>query len=106
MGILGETLESLEGEGILTALRPAFSRDTAKKIYVQDRMVEEPEAIYTDLITKGGYFYLCGQAGQLELDVKAALVTCFEKGGGVSKREGEKLLKKLIEEGRYCVELY
>jgi len=69
-------------------------------------MVEEPEAIYTDLITKGGYFYLCGQAGQLELDVKAALVTCFEQGGGVSKKEAEKMLKDLIDDGRYCVELY
>jgi sulfite reductase alpha subunit-like flavoprotein len=104
--ILGDTLEALEEEGILTQLRPAFSRDTAKKVYVQNRMVEEPEKIYEDLITRGGYFYLCGQAGQLELDVKAALVECFEKGGGVSKREGEKLLNKLIEEGRYCVELY
>jgi len=104
--ILGETLEALEGEGILTELRPAFSRDTAEKVYVQHRIVEEPEKIYTDLITHGGYFYLCGQAGQLELDVKAALVTCFEKGGGVSKREAEKLLKKLVDEGRYCVELY
>lgn len=104
--ILGDTLEALEEEGILTALRPAFSRDTAKKVYVQNRMVEEPEAIYTDLITKGGYFYLCGQAGQLELDVKAALVTCFEQGGGVSKKEAEKMLKDLIDDGRYCVELY
>jgi len=104
--ILGDSLEALEEEGILTSLRPAFSRDTAKKVYVQHRMVEEPAVMYEDLITKRGYFYLCGQAGQLELDVQAALVTCFEKGGNVSKKEAEKMLQDLKDEGRYCVELY
>jgi len=104
--ILGDVLNTLNDEGIITDLRPAFSRDGPKKIYVQHRLVEEPERIYNDLITERGYFYLCGQAGQLEVDVKNALVTCFEKGGNVSREEGQKMLEDLMDEGRYCVELY
>lgn len=104
--ILGDVLNALNDEGIITDLRPAFSRDGPKKIYVQHRLVEEPERIYNDLITERGYFYLCGQAGQLEVDVKNALVTCFEKGGNVSREEGQKMLEDLMDEGRYCVELY
>jgi len=104
--ILGDVLNQLSDAGIITDLRPAFSRDGPKKVYVQHRLVEEPERIYQDLIVKGGFFYLCGQAGQLEIDIKNALVTCFEKGGGVSREEGQKMLENLMDTGRYCVELY
>ena len=39
--ILGDDLEALEAKGVLTHLRPAFSRDFAKKVYIQDRIKEE-----------------------------------------------------------------
>merc|ERR1712007_393159 len=90
---LGGRSGGFERQGNHHRFAPCFPRDGAKKVYVQHRLIEEPERIYEDLITKGGYFYLCGQAGQLEVDVKNALVTCFEKGGGVSREEGQKMLQ-------------
>eukprot|EP00929_Paragymnodinium_shiwhaense_P122117 TRINITY_DN946_c0_g3_i1.p1 TRINITY_DN946_c0_g3~~TRINITY_DN946_c0_g3_i1.p1 ORF type:complete len:1967 (+),score=555.50 TRINITY_DN946_c0_g3_i1:774-5903(+) len=104
--ILGDHLEALESDGILTSLRPAFSRDTAEKVYVHHLMKKEAAGLYTDLVTKKGYFYLCGQAGQLEVDVKKALVHCFQQGGNLSETAADKLLQELIKDGRYCVELY
>merc|ERR1712100_268235 len=64
-----EELEQWEKDGIITELRPAFSRDTKKKVYVQHKMEEVPNELYHDLVEQNGYFYLCGQAGQLEIDV-------------------------------------
>ena len=38
----------------------AFSRDTAKKVYVQDLIREKKDLIIETLIEKEGYFYICG----------------------------------------------
>ncbi len=104
--IFGDELEEYFKEGVLTELRPAFSRDQKEKIYVQHRMLQVKERIYDDLINKNGYFYMCGQAGQLELDVRNAVISSFEAGGKMSRGDAEKLFEKFEEEGRYCRELY
>lgn len=41
----GEELEAYHQAGLLTHLRPAFSRDQAHKIYVQDKMVPDSEML-------------------------------------------------------------
>lgn len=104
--ILGDELEELEKKGILTHLRPAFSRDGPKKVYIQDRIKSEAEGVYNALVTKKGYLYLCGQAGDREKDVLDSIAKAFEIGGSLSSDVARKHLDDLIEEGRYCPELY
>ena len=104
--IFGDELEAYHKEGVLTELRPAFSRDQKEKIYVQHRMIEAKDRLYEDLITKNGYFYLCGQAGQLERDVRAALVEAFRHGEKSSEEAALKKFEEFDESGRYCTELY
>jgi homodimeric pyruvate:ferredoxin (flavodoxin) oxidoreductase len=104
--ILGEELEALEEKGVLTHLRPAFSRDTAKKVYIQDRIKEEAAGVYSALVEKRGYLYLCGQAGDREQDVLDAIAKAFELGGAMTPEKAREELESLIEEGRYCPELY
>jgi len=104
--IFGDELEQYYKDGVLTELRPAFSRDQEEKIYVQHRMAEVKERLYDDLIKKNGYFYMCGQAGQLERDVRAALLDAFKVGGKMSDEEAKKKFKEFDNEGRYCLELY
>ena len=104
--IFGDELEAYHKEGVLTHLRPAFSRDQKEKIYVQHRMLEAKEELYKDLIEKNGYFYLCGQAGQLERDVRSALTESFRNGGKLSQVEAEAKFTEFDGEGRYCTELY
>merc|ERR1719447_2420247 len=67
--VFGDELESLAKEGIITELRPAFSRDQKEKIYVQNRITEAGSRIYEDMIEKSGYFYICGQAGETETSI-------------------------------------
>ena len=54
-----EQLESMHKDGLLTRLDTAFSRDQAKKIYVQDRIQENAAELYAWL-ERGAYFYVCG----------------------------------------------
>eukprot|EP00931_Biecheleriopsis_adriatica_P028683 TRINITY_DN1709_c0_g1_i4.p1 TRINITY_DN1709_c0_g1~~TRINITY_DN1709_c0_g1_i4.p1 ORF type:complete len:1910 (-),score=435.02 TRINITY_DN1709_c0_g1_i4:68-5407(-) len=104
--ILGDELETLSEKGVLTHLRPAFSRDGPNKVYIQDRIKEEAVGVYSALVVKKGYLYLCGQAGDREKDVLNAVAEAFEKGGGLSSKAAREELDKLIDEGRYCPELY
>ena len=73
---------------------------------MQHKMAEAKKELYEDLIEKNGYFYLCGQAGQLEIDVRNALLDSFKEGGNMSKKEAEEKFKTFDDEGRYCLELY
>merc|ERR1740123_1803026 len=104
--ILGDELEELGEKGVLTHLRPAFSRDGPKKVYIQDRIKEEAKGVYSALVEKQGYLYLCGQAGDREKDVLDTVAKAFEIGGNLSEADANKELEKLIDEHRYCPELY
>jgi homodimeric pyruvate:ferredoxin (flavodoxin) oxidoreductase len=104
--ILGDELEELSEKGVLTHLRPAFSRDGPDKVYIQDKIKSEAPGVYSALVEKKGYLYLCGQAGDREKDVLDSVAKAFELGGGLSPEAARKELDGLIEEGRYCPELY
>lgn len=112
--ILKDDLLALEAKGVLSHLRPAFSRDGPQmvsgemrpKAYVQDRIVEAGDGVYDALVTRKGYLYLCGQAGDREADVLRAVRAAFAVGGKLSTEEAQKKLDELIEDGRYCPELY
>ena len=101
--IFGDELEAFHKDGTLTELHPAFSRDTSKKVYVQNLIDDNAKAVHSDLIDKHGFFYLCGQAGQVELDIKDAIYRAIGEG---DKGSGKKLFEEIAEAGRYCPELY
>ena len=82
--IMGDLLEQLEAKNVLTHLRPAFSRDQAEKVYIQDRIRQEAKGIYDALVTNKGYAYLCGQAGDREQDVVDAWTDAIRIGGTVA----------------------
>jgi pyruvate dehydrogenase (NADP+) len=105
--IFGDELETFHKEGVLTELHPAFSRDTGAKVYVQNKIKENAKRVYEDLITKNGFFYLCGQAGQAELDIKEAIYNSIATGQGISRDAAvQKFEEELTNQGRYCPELY
>lgn len=104
--ILGDVLEDLSDKKILSHLKPAFSRDQGEKVYIQDKIVSESEGVYNALVTEKGYLYLCGQAGDREQDVLDAVAKTFEIAGGMTEEESKKELDSLIDDGRYCPELY
>jgi sulfite reductase (NADPH) flavoprotein alpha-component len=103
--ILGDELEALEKKGVLTHLRPAFSRDGPKKVYIQDKIKEEAKGVKNALVDKQGYLYLCGQAGDREKDVLDAVTKAFEIAG-MSAADAKEAMDALVADGRYCPELY
>ena len=104
--IFGSELEAYAHEGVITQLHPAFSRDQAAKVYVQHKMLDNKAALYQDFVEKKGFFYLCGQAGQLEVDVRSALMAAIKEGGNMNEEEAKKKFEEIDAEGRYGLELY
>ena len=62
-------------KGVLTHLKTAFSRDQAKKIYIQDKIDEDPQLVYDLMVKQGGSFYMCGPARRVPEDIRQAIVT-------------------------------
>jgi pyruvate dehydrogenase (NADP+) len=104
--IFGDELEEYKKQGVLNELHPAFSRDQSIKVYVQDKIDSNRNRVYTDLVEKHGFFYLCGQAGQTERDIKSAIYRSIAEGLKVSETEAQRKFEEIAEEGRYCPELY
>jgi sulfite reductase alpha subunit-like flavoprotein len=101
-----DELKSYVDKGVLTNLVPAFSRDQKEKIYVQTRMSQVPNELYEDLVQKNGYFYLCGQAGALEIDVENAIKKAVCATGEYSQEQAVEYVEQMHHEGRYNLELY
>jgi sulfite reductase (NADPH) flavoprotein alpha-component len=92
-------------DGLLTRLDLAFSRDQAEKIYVQHRMLETADELWSWL-EAGAHFYICGDASRMAKDVDAALHTVIEQAGGKSADEAKAYVAKLKSEKRYQRDVY
>ena len=91
--------------GLLTRLDVAFSRDQARKVYVQDRLRERSAEVFAWL-EKGAYVYVCGDAKRMAGDVHAALLDILSSQGGLTAEAAEQRLKALKRAGRYRRDVY
>ena len=95
----------LEREGVLTKLHTAFSRDTARKVYVQDRMQENAADLY-DWLERGAYFYVCGDASRMAKDVENALLDVIAKGSNGTLEQAAEYLANMKKQKRYQRDVY
>ena len=92
-------------DGVITDLQVAFSRDGPKKVYVQDKIIEQASAVYP--IVKGtvgkneGAVYICGDAKNMAKDVNKALLSVLMREGDYAAHEAEEILRRLKAEFRY-----
>ena len=63
--------ETYQKDSILTDLDLAWSRDQAEKVYVQHKMLEKKEQLWSWL-GEGAVFYVCGDASRMAKDVDQA----------------------------------
>ncbi|WP_071394341.1 sulfite reductase subunit alpha [Bacillus tuaregi] len=98
-------LESYLADGVLTKLDTAWSRDTEKKVYVQNKMLENSKELY-EWIQNGAYFYVCGDKQRMAKDVHSALIDVIEKEGGMSREEAEAFVTDMQKQGRYQRDVY
>ena len=100
-----EELEAMLAGGTLTRLDTAFSRDQSEKIYVQHRMLENAEGLWTWL-EDGAHVYACGDARRMAKDVDTALHEVIRKAGGKSAEQAAEYVQKLKTEKRYQRDVY
>lgn len=91
--------------GHLHALSVAFSRDSAEKIYVQQRIREQAKELY-GWIESGAHIYVCGDATQMAKDVEAALLEVFISQGGLNLEDAQEKLIELTLNKRYQKDVY
>jgi sulfite reductase (NADPH) flavoprotein alpha-component len=95
----------LQQAGVLTRLHTAFSRDTSKKVYVQDRMQENAADLY-DWLERGAYFYVCGDASRMAKDVENALLDVIAKGSHGTLENAAEYLAAMKKARRYQRDVY
>ncbi|MEM8727601.1 MAG: sulfite reductase [Chlamydiota bacterium] len=93
--------ESLKKKDFLS-LDLAFSRDQSEKCYVQHRLVEKGDEIWS-LLSSGAYLYICGDARHMAKDVTCALHSIIETHGS---QDGKSYLKSLRKEKRLLLDVY
>ncbi len=100
-----EQFEGMHRDGLLTRLDTAFSRDQAKKVYVQDRMTENAAELYAWL-EGGAYFYVCGDATRMAKDVETALLDAIAKGANAAPEHANEYLQTMKKQKRYQRDVY
>ena len=92
-------------DGRLNRLDLAFSRDQARKIYVQDRLRERAADLWSWL-QGGASLYVCGDATRMAPDVHAALRDIAQQQGGLDAEAAEAWLAELAATKRYLRDVY
>jgi sulfite reductase (NADPH) flavoprotein alpha-component len=101
-----EDWEVFTGDGLLTRLDCAWSRDQAHKIYVQHKMLENAAEIWNWIDGEGAQFFVCGDARRMAKDVDAALRKIIQGQGGKSVDEANAYVEKLKNDKRYKRDVY
>ena len=100
-----QELESFHADGVLNRLDTAFSRDQVDKIYVQQRMMEHAQELFSWL-ELGAHLYVCGDAARMARDVDAALHQVIQSGGGLTAIQAAEYVTRLKSEKRYQRDVY
>ena len=100
-----DEIEAWRAGGTLGRLSLAWSRDGARKVYVQHRMAEEAPDLWRWL-QDGAHFYVCGDASRMARDVDAALRGVARSEGGMSADQARDWIVALARQGRYQRDVY
>ena len=92
-------------DGFLNRLDLAFSRDQARRVYVQDKMTDYGADVWRWL-EDGAHFYVCGDAGRMAADVDTALLKIIRRHGGLSAEAAHDYKKELVATKRYVRDVY
>ncbi|WCL50928.1 diflavin oxidoreductase [Leptospira sp. GIMC2001] len=99
-----ELLEFFDS-GVLSKFNTAFSRDSDKKVYVQDKIRENGKELF-EWIESGAILYICGSKDPMSKDVDDTLIEIIHRARQLGKIDAKKYLDNLIETGRYKKDVY
>ena len=100
-----DELQAMQASGHLGRLSLAWSRDGARKVYVQDRMREAGADLWSWL-EQGAHFYVCGDAKRMAKDVEAAMVDIAAQHGNKAREDAVDFIAQLKKTGRYQADVY
>lgn len=100
-----DEFEDLIQRGVLTRLDTAFSRDQGEKVYVQHRMLENGAELF-EWLEAGAYFFVCGDAKRMAVDVDRALREVIAKYGKRPADAAAGYVNWLKETHRYVRDIY
>ncbi|CAO3587252.1 unnamed protein product [Absidia cylindrospora] len=95
-----EWSELFDTLGAESRIITAFSRETDHKVYVQHRLEEHGEAMW-QLLEKGAYIYVCGDAKCMARDVNQTFVSLAMEYGNKPEDKATDYIKSLRNIGRY-----
>ncbi|MGV0602790.1 molybdopterin oxidoreductase, partial [Mycolicibacterium pulveris] len=90
-----DDFEDMARDGLLNRLDLAFSRDQAKPVYVQHKMLDYGADVWR-WMDDGAHLYVCGDAARMAKDVDAALTTIIERHGRMSHEEAHDYKRELV----------
>lgn len=91
--------------GVMQRLDTAFSRDQAKKVYVQDRIREQSAQLW-DWLQRGAYFYVCGDSKRMAPDVEAAMMEAIATHSGKGPEYATAYVAEMKKQKRYLRDVY
>ena len=83
----------------------APSRETERKVYVQNRIVEHGEAVWK-LLEAGAVVYVCGDASRMAPSVREAFKAVFSSSSGSEEEAAEEWMVGLQQSGRYLTDVW
>ncbi|XP_017079507.2 NADPH--cytochrome P450 reductase [Drosophila eugracilis] len=98
-------LEEWVKKGTLT-LKAAFSRDQAKKVYVQHLLEQDADLIWKVIGENKGHFYICGDAKNMAVDVRNILVKVLSTRGNMTEADAVQYIKKMEAQKRYSADVW
>ena len=100
-----EEMDGFLGDGTLSRLSLAWSRDETPKTYVQDKMREEAAELWS-WIERGAHFYICGDAKRMASDVEKTLCEVVARNGGRDEAAAKSFVAGLKKSGRFQADVY
>ena len=98
-------LSGMADSGYLGRFDTAWSRDTDRKVYVQDKMRESASDLWKWL-DEGAHFYVCGDAKRMAKDVDSALHDVIANSGGLGEEGAADYVATMKKEKRYQRDVY